>query len=580
MASKLSARARRWGSRNTSKPTRFPAIFKRAKCQLLGSRTLLVSSETTTHRVDGVLLVSGVMPAPGFRTLPEQRSSGRLGQARRHLSCRRSDVLPRPSRQTEVALPTWLDATGKGASMTAIWEMTASRIAAEVRSRRLSAVEVAHTHIARLEAVNPAINAVVQEFPEEALEAARLVDAALGRGEDPGPLCGVPVTIKVNVDQKGQPTTNGLRLLKDHVAREDSPVVSNLRKAGGVVVGRTNTPAFSLRWFTKNDLHGQTLNPRNREITPGGSSGGAAAAAAAGICAIAHGTDIAGSIRYPAYACGLHGLRPTPGRVPAWNSSAPDRFIGAQLMAVSGPIARSIADLELAFAAMSAPDARDPWYVPQPLVTADFPRRAALTLAPDGMPVSDDVAAALHDAAARLRATGWTVEEVDCPPMRRAAAINACLWMSEMQFGAADMVTREAEADAQFVFARMSEDAGAVGFGSLMEALQARASLVRDWQRFVEDYPVLICPVSGELPFDQQLDVQSDAAFARVFEAQLTQRALPAIGMPGLTVATGETKGRPVGVQLIGPRYREDILLAAGRDIEAAGSPVAVANPV
>lgn len=459
--------------------------------------------------------------------------------------------------------------------MTEIWTMTASALAAEMRARRLSALEVTQAHLDRMAAANPTINAVVQEFPEEALATARQVDAARSRGEDPGPLAGVPVTIKVNVDQAGHATTNGLRILKDHVPGQDSPVVANLRKAGAVIVGRTNTPAFSLRWFTKNALHGQTLNPRNREITPGGSSGGAASAVAAGICAIGHGTDIAGSIRYPAYACGLHGLRPTPGRVPAWNASAPDRFIGAQLMAVSGPIARSIPDVELAFAAMSAPDPRDPWYVPQPQLT-DYPRRAALTLAPDGMPVSDDVAAALYDAAARLRDAGWRVDEVDCPPMRPAAAINACLWMAEMQFGAADMIAREAEADAQFVFAQMSEDAGEVGFTSLMAALQTRAGLVRQWQMFLAEYPVLLCPVSGELPFDQQLDVQSDADFARVYEAQLTQRALAAIGMPGLAVATGETAGRPVGVQLIGPRYREDIVLAAGQDIEAAGFPIRV----
>lgn len=463
--------------------------------------------------------------------------------------------------------------------MSEIWEQTATRIAADVRSRNLSALEVTQAHLARLDAVNPAINAVVQDCSEDALDAARQVDAALDRGEDMGPLCGVPVTIKVNVDQRGYATTNGVRLLADHDATEDSPVVSNIRKAGGVIIGRTNTPAFSLRWFTNNGLHGQTLNPHNREITPGGSSGGAAAAVASGICAIGHGTDIAGSIRYPAYACGLHGLRPTLGRVPAYNASAPDRFIGAQLMAVSGPLARSIDDIDIAFAAMSMPDPRDPWYVPAPQTNPDFPKRAALSIAPDGMTVSDDVVAALQDAAARLRAAGWTVEEVPCPPMRRAADINACLWMSEMQFGAADLLTREADPDAQFAFARMSEDAGEVGFGSLMEALQARAGVVRDWQIFLETYPILLCPISGELPFDQQLDVQSDTSFARVFEAQLTQRALPVIGMPGLAVATGITKDRPVGVQLIGPRYREDILLAAGRVIEAAGSPVGVVDP-
>ena len=463
--------------------------------------------------------------------------------------------------------------------MARIWEMTAGAIAAEVRARRLSAVEVAGAHLQRLAAVNPAINAVVQEFPEEVLAAAREVDAALARGDDPGPLAGVPVTIKVNVDQAGHATTNGLRLQQALVATEDSPVVSNLRKAGAVVVGRTNTPAMSLRWFTKNDLHGQTLNPRDRAITPGGSSGGAAAAVAAGICAIGHGTDIAGSIRYPAYACGLHGLRPTHGRVPACNASGPDRFIGAQLMAVSGPIARSIPDLEIALKAMSAPDLRDPWQVPAPLDGAVFPRRAALVPCPDGMETEATVRAALRDAADRLRDAGWRVDEVDCPPMRAAAAVNACLWMADMQLGAGDLLAREGEADSLFVFARMSEDAGRIGFGSLMEALRARVGLVRRWDLFLRDCPVVLCPVSGELPFDQQLDVRSEAAFARVFEAQLTQRAIPAIGAPALAVATGEANGRPVGVQLIGPRFREDILLAAGKDIEKAGSPLRVADP-
>ena len=133
-------------------------------------------------------------------------------------------------------------------------------------------------------------------------------------------------------------------------------MVTNFRKSGAIIIGRTNTPAFSLRWFTRNQLHGHTLNPHNSSITPGGSSGGAASATAAGIGAIGHGTDIGGSIRYPAYACGLQGLRPTHGRFPAWNASSKDRHIGAQLMAVSGPLTRSILDLELATKVMCAPD--------------------------------------------------------------------------------------------------------------------------------------------------------------------------------------------------------------------------------
>ncbi len=464
-------------------------------------------------------------------------------------------------------------------AMNQIWQMTASEIASAVRSKMMSASEVTSAHLERLDDVNPKINAVVQDCREDALQAAKRVDEAVARGEDPGVLCGVPVTIKVNVDQKGYATTNGLRLFEHQVAQHDSPVVSNIRKAGGVIVGRTNTPAFSLRWFTKNSLHGQTLNPRNKDITPGGSSGGAAAAVAAGICALGHGTDIAGSIRYPAYACGLHGLRPSLGRVPAYNASAADRYIGAQLMAVSGPIARSISDIAISLTAMAAHDFRDPWYMPVSLAQQDFPKRAALTAAPDGMHVAEDIRAALADAADKLRAAGWTVDEIECPPMRPAAEINAHLWMAETQFGAKGLIRDEADPDAQFVFKQMSKDAGDIGLDGLMLALQARAGLVREWALFLRDYPIVVCPVSGELPFDQQLDVQSEADFAEVLEAQLTQRALPAIGVPSLSVATGSIRGRPIGVQLIAPHYREDILLAAGLDIEAGGEPIQVAEP-
>jgi len=463
--------------------------------------------------------------------------------------------------------------------MSELWKLSASQIADAVRSKHVSATEVTQAHLARLTQVNPVINAIVQEFPGEALAEARSVDDQIARGEDPGPLCGVPVTIKVNVDQKGHATTNGLKLQQDLIAQHDSPVVSNIRKAGGVIVGRTNTPAFSLRWFTNNDLHGQTLNPRDASITPGGSSGGAASAVAAGLCAIGHGTDIAGSVRYPAYACGLHGLRPSLGRVPAYNATGADRFIGGQLMAVSGPIARTITDIRLSLDALSAPDWQDPWYTPGAFDQGGFEKRAALTLAPDGMAVADEVRAALLDAARKLEADGWQVDEVACPSMQEAARINAQLWMAEMQHAGVEKVDQEGEADSQFIFRQMMKDAGSVGIDDLMTALQARIGLVREWQQFLATYPVLICPVSGELPFAQQQDVQSEAAFEAVFQAQLTQRALPTLGLPALTVATGQVGTIPVGVQLVSGRYREDILLAAGAAIEAAGPPLTVADP-
>src|SRR6201994_2056872 len=257
-----------------------------------------------------------------------------------------------------------------------LWRLPAADLAALVKSRKVSAKEAAADALARLDKVNPKINAVVDHRPDDVLNQAAEVDAKIAKGEDAGLLAGVPVTIKVNIDQQGFATTNGLKLQRDAIAPANSPVVDNLKKAGAVILGRTNCPAVSYRWFTTNLIHGDTKNPRDPSITPGGSSGGAGAAVAAGIGAIAHGTDIAGSIRYPAYACGVHGLRPTLGRVPAFNPALPERPIGPQIMAVSGPLARTVNDLRISLAAMSARDARDPWYVPAPLEGPAVPKRA------------------------------------------------------------------------------------------------------------------------------------------------------------------------------------------------------------
>lgn len=463
--------------------------------------------------------------------------------------------------------------------MSELWQLTAAELAGILRRGEASAVESTESALDRLARVNPSINAVVQEMPEQAMAAAKEVDAAIARGRDPGPLAGVPVTTKVNVDQAGFPTTNGLRLQRDLVAEQDNPVVANLRKAGAVIVGRTNTPAFSLRWFTRNSLHGHTLNPRNPAITPGGSSGGAAAAVAAGIGAIGQGTDIGGSIRYPAYACGIHGLRPSFGRVPAANFSGPDRHIGAQLMAVAGPMARSVADLRLALTAMAARDVRDPWWTPVPLEAALRENRAALAVAPDGLQVHATVEKALRDAARRLEDAGWIVDEVDCPSLREPQRLQTALWLTEFRRAGAAMIEKENDPDSVFVYQQLAAQSTECDANALLDVLQARVGSVRQWQQFLDAYPILICPVSGELPFPDQLDVESPESFQRVFDAQLTQLALPVLGLPGLTVSTGMEDGVPVGIQLVAGRFEEDHLLRAGEIIEGGGSPDSPVDP-
>lgn len=437
--------------------------------------------------------------------------------------------------------------------------LTASALSALIRSRKLSAVEAVKATLARIDRLNPGLNAIVQRSDDEALAEASAIDARIAKGDDPGPLAGVPVTVKVNIDQAGFATTNGLRIQKNLIATEDSPPVTNLRRAGAIIVGRTNTPAFSLRWFTRNSLHGATKNPAFPALTPGGSSGGAASATAAGMGAIAHGTDIAGSIRYPAYACGIHGLRPGLGRVPAFNATAGDRLIGGQLMAVSGPLARSAADLRLGLAALSQPDPRDPWhttYTPTP-----YPKRAALALTPDGLQTDPAIQQALTEAAKTLEAQGWEIGTPALPPFREAMELQLTLWLSEFGLGGADAIAREADPDASFVHRELTNLAAAPTLESFMRALQSRARLARLWRGFFTDWPVLLTPVSAALPFPDHHDTTSPEAFASVIEAQMPQIAPPFMGLPGLALTTARTPTHPIGIQALADRGREDILL-------------------
>jgi amidase len=461
--------------------------------------------------------------------------------------------------------------------MEELWRLSAADLAGLIKSRKVSAKEAGTAALARLDAVNPKLNAVVDHRPAEVLAQADAIDAAIARGEDVGPLGGVPVTIKVNVDQEGFATTNGLKLQRDVIAKADNPVVENLRKAGAVLLGRTNCPAFSYRWFTTNLVHGDTKNPRDPGITPGGSSGGAGSAVAAGIGHIAHGTDIAGSIRYPAYACGVHGLRPTMGRIPAFNAALPERPIGPQISAVSGPLARTVNDLRIALAAMSARDFRDPWWMPVPLEGPSVPKRVAMCLDPDGLNPVAEVKAAVADAGKRLERAGWTVEEITTtPPLREAADLQTKLWLGDGY--EAQLAAAEREGDPGALTCLRGNRAKVHPF-DLSKALTRRATLTREWLAFFEQYAVLLMPVSGELPFLDQLDRKDDASFARVWHAQLPQIAIPFMGLPGLTVTTGLVGRIPVGVQLVAGRYREDLCLAAGEAIEAGGTPSAVIDP-
>ncbi|QYX55357.1 amidase [Roseovarius sp. SCSIO 43702] len=462
--------------------------------------------------------------------------------------------------------------------MSELWAMTAEEMRAAMAAGEVSSVEITRATLARIDAVNPGINAIVDRCDEAALAAAQAADDARAAGHAPGPLAGVPVTVKVLNDQAGHASTNGLRIQKDLIATRDNPFVTNLRRAGAVIVGRTNTPAFSLRWFTRNSLHGHTRNPLNQALTPGGSSGGASAAVAAGMGPVGQGTDIAGSVRYPAYACGIHGLRVSLGRVPSLNFTSGDRHIGAQLMAIAGPLARSIGDLRLAYEAMAVHDPADPWSAPVPLRGPAVPRRAALCLAPDGMDVAPEIRDELRAAARRLEAAGWTVEEVETPPVQEAVRGQLTLWMAEMRRSGGEIVRKEDDPDATLVYERLCRHAPDVDVNGLLDTLQTRARLCREWRAFLETYPVLLCPVSGELPFADLLDLGTEEEFDRIIAAQALQIGIPFMGLPGLTVSTNLVDGpqgrTPVGVQLVATNFREDLLLDGGEVLGGTVAPV------
>jgi amidase len=454
----------------------------------------------------------------------------------------------------------------------ALWQWDAVEVAAAVRTRKISSREAVQGVLTGLDAVNPSLNAVTVLLADDALAAADRADGAVKRGEALGPLHGVPVTIKENIDQAGQATANGVIAFKDLIASTDSPVVGNWRRAGAIVIGRTNTPAFSLRWHTDNDLRGRTYNPWHRERTPGGSSGGAAAALAAGIAPLAHGNDLGGSVRYPAYCCGVAGIRPTLGRVPSFNgTAAEERPVGHQLMSVQGPLARRVADVRLGLAAMAARDPRDPWWAGVPLEgpAPTRPIRVGLTADPGHQGAHRGVAAAVRAAGLALAEAGYAVDEIEPPAVDAVAANWAILVYNEMRRASLPYIRKWGGADINRCTDLSLALHPDIDIDTYMRALAERTKHLRDWMLFMERYALVVGPVSTEPPFEVGFDVKDQETMAHVIRAQRLLVAVNLLGLPAVSVPCGLLDGVPLGVQVIGSRYREDLALDAAEVIEA-----------
>lgn len=454
---------------------------------------------------------------------------------------------------------------------TELWQLSAVELAATIRSRAASCREVVDAHLRRIEAVNPAVNAVVTVLGEEARQAAAAADRAVAAGEQLPPLHGVPFTIKDAIDVAGTPTTQGLRVLAQAYPARDAPAVERLRAAGAIPIGRTNLAAATVRWHCESELWGATVNPWDSSRTPGASSGGDAVAVATGMTPLGLGSDGLGSLRWPAQCCGVGALKPTFGRIPEASTvpGADEVPIGAQLVSVVGPIARRVADLRAALEATAGPTWRDPWSVPAPLrgPAPDGPLHVALVLDPAGQGTADQVQDGVRRAGAVLADAGYVVEDVEPPSVDAAARAElAMLATAEIRAGW-EMRRPFVGAETVRFLTDFYEVAGDPDPVATMQGFITRHALLRAWGEFQEAYPLVVAPVCTEAPFEVGTDLDEGAVAATIRSMRMAM-AVNVLGLPAVAVPVGIADGLPQVVQVIGPRFREDLCLDAAAAVE------------
>jgi amidase len=451
----------------------------------------------------------------------------------------------------------------------------ATELAALVRKREVSARELLDAHLARIERVDPQVNAIVTLDAEGARAAADAADAALAAGEPVGPLHGLPVAHKDTHATGGMRTTWGSPLHADTVPARDELVVERLRRAGAIRVGKTNVPEFAAGSHTYNTLFGATHNPYRHGLSAGGSSGGGAAALAAGLVPLAEGSDMGGSLRNPAAFCNVVGLRPTPGRVPTWPAA-----MGWSTLSVQGPMGRTVADVALTLSAVAGPDPR------VPISLADDPAGFAAPLpedlrglrvawAPDlgGLvPVDPAIPAVLAEVLPVVESLGATVEEA-CPDLREADEVFGTLraWLFEASFG--DVVRRSPDRVKESI--RRNAAAGAALSGAdVGRAELAHTRLFEGVVGFFDRYDVLLAPTTQVLPFPVEQEYPTEVAGVPQEDYLGWMRSctlVSATGCPALSLPGGFTAdGLPVGLQVVAAPRADRRLLEVAHAIEQA----------
>jgi amidase len=458
-----------------------------------------------------------------------------------------------------------------------LWQESATSLAQLIRSGQTSSREVVEAHLARIDAVNGGINAVVELRRDEVLADADAADAAFKSGEPLGALHGVPFSVKSNLDVAGYATNEGTIALKDVVATADSPTVEKMRDAGAVMLARTNMPDLGLRINSESSLYGATHNPWKHGYTAGGSSGGEAAAIASGMSPMGLGNDIGGSLRNPAYCCGVASIKPTRGRVPQGNpSSELQMSINAQIMHVEGVLARKVGDVRHGLEVVMGSHRSDPQSVDVPLFGRPVSKRVALVAEPTGGETNAAVAEGVRVAGRALEAAGYEVEEIEPPLLFDAYLSWAELMMTSLAVAMPRLEVLMGDAGRRFLELTYVEYPPSTE-SSMALMHEARYRVARAWREFLTTYPLIVGPVWTQPPFALGFDIEDAESAMSVIE--LCRFVLPAnlLGLPAACVPTGVANGLPTGVQVIGDLFREDLCLNAAEAIEES---VGVLTPI
>ena len=443
---------------------------------------------------------------------------------------------------------------------------SATELAQMIAAGDVSSREVVEAHLARIDAVNGTVNAVTIALANSALDAADAADATSGP-ESNGPLHGVPFTIKENIDCVGSPTTQGVPALAEFMPARDAAVVARMKAAGGIPLARTNLPEMGVRIDTDNPLRGRTRNPWHGSLTPGGSSGGEAAALATGMTPIGIGNDIGGSLRNPAYCCGIASLKPTVGRIPLAAVNSGEYGGMSMALLTDGPMARSVADLRLGLRVMAGRDIVDPQSVDSPLEGAVPERpRAALVTAIPGCELPSETVAEIRRAGQLLADSGWRVEEAEPPELDRVNEIWGAVIVIDMEVGFADLKAVVKPATAAYV-ARLQDHFAPLTHPNAMVHTE-RARLRARWSGFLTDYAVAIGPTWTSLPFPCDADLDPDTGTEMFLRTLKFITPGNVLGIPAVALPTGVSEGLPTGIQVYADLYREDLCLLAAEIIE------------